>query len=183
MGYSDAYLDLLDRALREGGVKRHRYTVEIDCLYSALRKCERENECRVNAAIRLINNPYGFYLDGLETDKMLLADFPLYTNSVERLAALSAFLDNENTPPEVRAKYEPERDRLKALPPEELVCATDVLNAQLDALLKAAERKKTIVRIRRVAVPVVAVLLCGIVVLCVIRKRVLARNRSSVEHV
>ena len=160
-GYGDAYLDLLDRAVGNSALTGDRYTIEIGGLYSAIHKgkVKTSTELRRKIVIRLIKNPSGNSLSGPYYDNILLSVFPSYTNSVERLAALSAFLDNENTPPDVRAKYEPERDRLKALPPESLVRVTDQLEAQLDALLKAAERKRKIEQVRKYAVPAGGVVL------------------------
>ena len=139
-------------------------------------------EHRLRIAIRLINNPDGYYLGGCERDNMLLADFPSYTNSVERLVALSAFLGNECTPPEVRAKYEPERDRLRALPPESLIRVTDELEVQLDVILKAAKRDRLRARIKKVAIPagVAVLVLAGLTVL--FRHRVIHKGKGMREE-
>ena len=164
-GADDSYIAFLDKALDEGYLTRGCYTSEIGFHYWEIHNGEKTTtpENWLKTAVRLMNNPHVFYLDCLDDDNMLLADFPVYTNSVERLAALSAFLDNENTPPDVRAKYKPERDRLKALPPESLVRVTDELEAQLDALLKAAERKRKIEQVKKYAVPAgAAVLVLGV---------------------
>ena len=182
--YDESFIDLGDRAAGKCALPRAYYINRMSILYEDIRDGRKqvtpENRLRIES--RVVGNPSDNYMFFSRTEGMLLADFPFYTNSVERLKALSVLVDNAFTPPEVRAKYEPERDRLKALPPEELVCATDVLNAQLDALLKAAERKKAIAGIRRVAVPAVAVILF-VTGLVFIRKNVLVRKRNSVGHV
>ena len=173
MGYGDAYLDLLDRALREGAIARKTCVREMGWYYRAAHRgtIPVTPQLHLKASIGTVSNPTANCSSALTNDVFLLADFPSYTNSVERLAALSAFLDNENTPPEVRAKYEPERDRLKALPPESLVRVTDELEAQLDALLKAAERKRKIEQVKKYAVPAgIAVLVLAALVF-IIRKR------------
>ena len=181
MGYGDTYLDLLDRALREGGITREYYSGELGMCYRNIHRgsIHATPENRLRIAIRAIRNPDGSYLEGQCSDVFLLADFPSYTNSVERLAALSAFLDNENTPTEVRAKYEPERDRLKALPPESLVRVTDELEAQLDALLKAAEHKRKIEQVKKYAVPASVVVLVLAVLVILFRRRAMRKEPQS----
>ena len=163
--YDESFIDLGDRAAGNSALSRRYYISRMDVLFWNICSGEIQvtPESKLRIVIRVVGNPSDYYVDFPITDKMLLSDFPSYTNSVERLAALSAFLGNENTPPDVQAKYEPERDRLKALPPESLVRVTDELEAQLDALLKAAERKRKIEQVKKYAVPAgAAVLVLGV---------------------
>ena len=168
------YVALLDRAHGKSVITQERYATEMTALCWGANegRIQLTPEVKIKVAIRLVNNPYGYYLGGSENDNFLLANFPSYTNSTERLAALTAILENQLTPPEGHAKYEPERDRLKALPPEELVCATDVLNAQLSALLKAAEHKRKIEQVKKYAVPAgIAVLVLFLGVIAILFRR------------
>lgn len=111
-----------------------------------------------------------FYFGGSDNDAFLLSCFPSYSNSIERLVALKAMLENPLTPPEGHAKYDSELARLQALPPESLVRVTDELEAQLSALLKAAERKRKIEQVRKYAIPAGAAVLV-LAVLAVLFRR------------
>ena len=173
MGYSDEYIDFLDRALREGAITREYHATEMTGFIWGLNHGEIKatQTLKLKVTIRLMKNPYGYYREGSGNDDFIMAVFPPYSNSVERITALTAMLENQLTPPEGHAKYEPERDRLRALPPESLVHAADELQAELDALLKAAERKRKIEQVKKYAVP------AGIAVLVLAVLAVLFRKR------
>ena len=173
MGYGDAYLDLLDKALVADVITGENYATELTCFRNSMDagRTPSTPKNKLAVAIRLVNNPYGYYPGGSENDNFLLTNFPSYSNSVERFKALTAMLENQLTPPEGHAKYGPERDRLKVLPPESLVRVTDQLEAQLDALLKAAERKRKIEQVKKYAVPAGAAVLALGVIAILFRRR------------
>lgn len=172
--YDESFIDLGDRAAGKSALSRRYYIYAIERYYRYARDGSAyiTPENRLRIAMRVINDPLDLSISAQRADDIFLADFPFYTNSAERLKALTVLIDNSFTPPKIKSKYEPERDRLKALPPEELVCATDVLNAQLDELVKAAERQRKIAQARKYAVP------AGVAVLVLAVLAVLFRRRA-----
>ena len=174
-GYGESYIDLLDRALENGAITRDFYATKLTGFIWSINhgRTKVTSEIKHKIAIRHMKNPDGYYREGSGNDDFILAIFPPYSNSVERITALTAMLENQLTPPEGHAKYGPERDRLKALPPESLVRVTDELEAQLDALLKAAEHKRKIEQVKKYAVP------AGIAILVLAVLAVLFRRRGK----
>ena len=168
----ESFIALGERAVGKSALGKMDYICSIASFYKSARAgYDRISpEIRLKIAIRVINNPFGNYLSLQNNDDMFLSDFPFYRNSAERLRALTALINDPIATPEVRAKYEREVKRLKALPPRRLISATERIEAQLANLPETEARKKAIAKIGRVVLPVVAVLV-GVTLLVHIRKR------------
>ena len=170
--HDKSFIDLGDLAVEKGALDRGYYIDWLDTIYMHVSDgvMQVTPESKLRIAAHIIGVPSGHWGELKNNDDRFLADFPFYRNSAERLANLTALIENSFTPPEVRAKYEPELKRLKALPPKKLINATERIEAQIAALPETEARKKTVAKIRRIAVPAVAVLIC-VALLVFIRKR------------
>ena len=170
--HDESFIDLGDRAVAKGALDGGYRREQLNFILWDVRDGGKQisPECKLRIAAHIISVPSGHWGTITINDDAFLADFPFYRNSAERLANLTALIENSFTPPEVRAKYEPELKRLKALPPKKLISATERIEAQLANLPETEARKKAIAKIRRVVLPVVTVLIC-VTLFVFIRKR------------